>query len=229
MNGLTRALAHVAAIAALALASPSTAAEADDKQAQKLEEAALVYRELLSTPDRGVPEALLESCRCIAVLPRVIKGAVVYGGRAGTGVMSCRDSAGSWSPPSFVRMAGGSWGLQMGAESSDLVLFFMNEASARSVVTSSKLTLGGKAGVAAGPFGRTGEASTDLKLSAEIYTYAKSKGLFAGLSLEGARLSADEKANTAFYGEMVSVPRLLFEHRAPKVPGAAVAFLKTLP
>ena len=211
------------------LCGPAVAAETDAKLDQRLEDATAVYRELLATPDRGVPEALLRDCRCIAVIPHVLKGAMVFGARHGTGVMSCRAARGNWSPPSFVSLTGGSWGLQFGGESSDLVLFFMSERGARSLMNGSKLTLGGKASVAAGPVGRTGEASTDLKLDAEIYTYAKSKGLFAGLSVEGARLAPDQKANTAFYGREVSARQLLFENQAPRVPREAQAFCKALP
>jgi lipid-binding SYLF domain-containing protein len=143
--------------------------------------------------------------------------------------MSCRNAEGKWSPPSFVGITGGSWGLQIGAESSDLVVFFMTERGARSLMTSSRITLGAKASVAAGPFGRSGEASTDLKLNAEIYTYAKSKGLFAGLSIEGARLAADQKSNAQYYGQPVSIKQLLFEHKAPRVPEEAETFRRALP
>jgi lipid-binding SYLF domain-containing protein len=229
MNRLCGSIGFVVVIAAIGLASPALAANTDTKLDQKLTDATAVYRELLSAPDRGVPEALLKKCQCIAVIPHVLKGAFVFGGRFGTGVMSCRNPEGTWSPPSFVRLTGGSWGAQIGAESSDLVLFFMSERGARSLMTSSKITLGGQASVAAGPFGRSGEASTDLKLEAEIYTYAKSKGLFAGLSIAGARLAADKKSNTRYYGQPVSVKELLFEHKAPRVPGEAEEFRKALP
>jgi lipid-binding SYLF domain-containing protein len=229
MNRLASSIGLVAAVAAFGLASTVFAADTDTKLDQKLTDATAVYHELLSTPDRGVPEALLKDCRCIAVIPHVLKGAIVYGARYGTGVMSCRNAEGKWSPPSFVGITGGSWGPQIGGESSDLVLFFMTERGARSLMTSSKITLGGKASVAAGPFGRSGEASTDLKLNAEIYTYAKSKGLFAGLSIEGARLAADKKANAQYYGRPVSLKQLLFEQSAPKVPEEAETFRKALP
>ncbi len=209
--------------------SPAHAADADAKLDQRLTDATAVYHELLSIPDRGVPEALLKNCRCIAVIPHVLKGAFVVGGRFGRGVMSCRNAEGHWSPPSFVTITGGSWGLQIGGESSDLVLFFMTERGARSLMTSSQVTLGGKASVAAGPFGRSGEASTDLKLNAEIYTYARSKGLFAGLSVEGARLSADKKSNAQYYGRPVSVRELLFDPNAPQTSGAADVFRTALP
>jgi len=229
MIRLNGGIGVAALIAVIGLATPAFAADPDTKLDQKLTDATAVYHELLTTPDRGVPEALLKDCRCIAVVPHVLKGAFVYGARFGTGVMSCRNAEGRWGPPSFVRLYGGSWGLQIGGESSDLVLFFMSERGARSLMTSSKITLGGEASVAAGPFGRSGEASTDLKLNAEIYTYAKSKGLFAGLSLAGARLGADRKANTRYYGQPVSVKQLLFEQKAPRVPEEAETFRKALP
>lgn len=211
------------------LAAPALASSPSDAQLERrVRDATAVYKELLSSPDRGVPEALLRDCKCVAVVPHVIKGAMVYGARHGTGVMSCRSGSG-WSAPAFVSLTGGSWGLQFGGESSDLVLFFMSERGARSLMTSSQITLGGKASVAAGPVGRTGEAATDLKLDAEVYTYAKTKGLFAGISIEGARLSADSKANTRYYGRGVTAKQLLFEKRAPRVPDAAGDFATALP
>jgi lipid-binding SYLF domain-containing protein len=138
--------------------------------------------------------------------------------------------ASGWSAPSFVKLTGGSVGPQIGFESTELVLFFMNDRGARSLLTGSKVTLGGKASVAAGPFGRSGEASTDLKLNAEIYSYAKSKGLFAGLSLEGARLAAENEWNAKYYGAGTSVKGLLFEPTSvTNVPEAADGFRRTLP
>jgi SH3 domain-containing YSC84-like protein 1 len=229
MKKLGGSIGWMAVIAAIGLASPAFAAVTHAKLDQKLKDATAVYQELFSTPDRGVPEALVKDCHCIAVIPHVLKGALVYGARYGTGVMSCRVAGGAWSRPSFVSLTGGSWGLQVGGESSDLVVFFMNERGARSLMTSSKITLGGQASVAAGPFGRSTEASTDLKLNAEIYTYAKSKGLFAGLSLAGARLAEDRKSNTVYYGRSVSVKQLLFEAKTPRFSGEAETFLTALP
>lgn len=229
MNRRISRIGLVCAVLVLGLPPAASAAVTAARLGEKLADATAVYRELLATPDRGVPEALLKDCKCVAVIPNVIKGALVYGGRFGTGVMSCRGAHGDWSPPCFVRITGGSWGLQIGGESSDLVVFFMSERGARSLMMGSKLTLGGNASVAAGPFGRSGEASTDLRLKAEIYTYAKSKGLFAGLSVEGARLAADPKSNAKFYGRPVSAKQLLFEHKAPRVPDEAERFRKALP
>lgn len=230
MSKLARTFAAAAAIAALSMTT--TTAFAEEPKAsldQKLENATAVYQELLNAPDRGVPEALLSKCKCVTVIPHAVKGAMVYGARFGTGVMSCRNEAGKWSPPSFVGLTGGSFGPQIGAETSDLVLFFMSERGARSLMTSSKITLGGQAGVAAGPFGRSAEAGTDLKLDAEIYTYAKSKGLFIGAALTGARLAADKKTNKEYYGTNVTLKQLIFEHKAPKVPDSARAFMSALP
>jgi lipid-binding SYLF domain-containing protein len=230
MNRISGSILGAAAmIAVLGLASPAFAADTNASLGQKLGDATAVYHELLATPDRGVPEALLKKCQCIAVIPHVLKGAFVYGARFGSGVMTCRNAAGVWSPVTFVSLTGGSVGFQIGAETSDLVLFFMNERGARSLMTGSKFTLGGQASVAAGPLGRSGEASTDLKLDAEIYTYAKSKGLFAGLSIAGARLAADKKANAQFYGRPVTVKALLFDHKAPVAPEAGETFRKALP
>jgi lipid-binding SYLF domain-containing protein len=218
--------ARLVAVALLLAFMPLTARAG--KLDERLDEARAAYHELLETPDREIPEALLEGCDCIAVIPGVIKGALGYGARFGNGVVSCRDSAGAWSPPAFLRLTGGSIGFQIGAEKSDVVLFFMTERGARSLLES-KFTLGGKVSVAAGPAGRSGEASTDLKLDAEIYSYARSKGLFAGLALEGARLSPDDKANARYYGKKVEAKDLLFEHRSPGLPEGAEAFLKVLP
>lgn len=206
---------------------PARADVADSKLAKKLEDARTVYHELFQEPDRAAPEALVQNCRCVAVIPGVIKGAFGWGARFGQGVVSCRNDAGAWSPPAFLRLTGGSFGLQIGAEKSDVVLFFMTERGAKSLLES-KFTLGGQLSVAAGPVGRTGAASTDLKLDAEIYSYAKSKGLFAGISLEGARLAPDDKAIAEYYGKAVAVQSLLFDHEAPRVPAEAEAFRKEL-
>jgi SH3 domain-containing YSC84-like protein 1 len=222
-------LGIAAVIAATGLTQPAFAKDADEKLEVKLTDATAVLHELLTSPDRGVPQDLLKKCRCIAVLPHVLKGAFVYGARFGSGVMSCRNAGGAWSPPSFVGLTGGSVGPQIGAETSDLVLFFMSERGARSLMTGSKFTLGGAGSVAAGPMGRTGEASTDLKLDAEIYTYAKAKGLFAGLSISGARLAADKKSNAEYYGRSVTVKQLLFDQNAPKSPDGMDQFRKSLP
>ena len=215
----------------VALASVPTVcatAHADDDLNARLQQSREVYQELVRTPDRGIPESLLSGCRCIAVFPHVIKGAFMIGARHGRGVVTCRDTAGRWSPPAFFTLTGGSLGWQVGAEASDVVLFFMSERGAKSLLES-KFTLGGKVGVAAGPVGRTAEASTDAQLNAEIYSYARSKGLFAGLSLEGARLAADAESIRRYYGESLTPRAILFEHRVPNRPPETAKFLGALP
>jgi len=213
------------------LGAPSIAGAKDDqvKYADRVTEAKAVFQELMTASDRSVPKELMENAKCVVVIPDMMKGALGFGARWGSGVMSCRDAQGGWTAPVFVSLKGGSWGLQIGAEKTDLVLFFMTERGARSLVTRSKFTLGGKAAVAAGPLGRSGEAATDLHLKAEIYSYAKSKGLFAGISLEGSSLTVSKKANEAYYGRPVSAQAVLFEHHSPEMPQEAKDFVAVLP
>lgn len=227
MRNHVYALVLCVAVAAAGTASANPSEDAA-KQGKKLTDAKAVYQELVSAPDRGVPKELLEHCKCIAVLPGVLKAAVGYGARHGSGVMSCRTGSG-WSAPAFVNITGGSVGLQLGAQSTDLALFFMNDRGARSLVNGSRLTLGGKASVAAGPFGRSGEASTNLELKAEIYSYSRTKGLFAGVSLEGARLAPNHQDITDYYGRGVTYKQLLFGHLRSTVPSEANAFRSALP
>ena len=206
----------------------ATAAGASDKLDRKLDRSVEVYESLFETPDRKVPEYLLEDAECIAIIPGVIKGALGWGGRHGRGVVSCRNDRGKWSPPAFVKLSGGSLGFQIGGESTDHVLFFMTRRSIESMLES-KFILGGNASVAAGPAGRSAEASTDGKLNAEIYSYAKSRGLFAGVSVEGARLAPDQKAIREYYGRRVWPEDILFEHRVPRLSREARELVKALP
>ena len=219
------ALAMLLVLPAIAAAAT---AESVAKQAKKLTDATAVYQELITAPDRSVPKELLEKCKCVAVLPGVLKAAIGYGARHGSGVITCRTKTG-WSAPAFVNLTGGSWGLQLGAESTDLVLFFMNERGARSLATGTRVTLGGKASVAAGPFGRSGEAATNLELNSQIYSYARSKGLFAGVSLEGARLAPNPKDNIDYFGPGSTYKKLVFGVQPKTMPSEAAAFLKVLP
>ena len=215
----------VLVFAIAASAAPARAADL----AKRLTDARAVYQELITAPDREVPKELLERAKCIAVFPGVIKAAIAYGARHGNGVMTCRGVNGRWSPPAFVSISGGSVGFQLGAESTDLVLFFMNDRGANSLMNGSRITLGGKASIAAGPFGRSGEAGTNLELKAEIYSYARTRGLFAGLSLEGARLAPSSKDNEQYYGKGVSASQLLFGHAPGQVPTEAEHFREALP
>ena len=218
-------LAGLLLAAGTAVAGPSEDAA---KQGKKLTDATAVYHELVTASDRAIPKELLENCKCVAVLPGVLKAAVGYGARHGSGVMICRTANG-WSAPTFVNISGGSFGLQLGAESTDLVLFFMNDRGARSLVNGTRITLGGKASVAAGPFGRSGEVATNLELKSEIYSYARSKGLFAGLSIEGARLGQNSEDVVSYYGRGITPRQLLFGGGPKAIPAEAEAFRKVLP
>ena len=211
-----------------ALALTASPVWGDERLARKVRAAREVYLAALEAPDRAVPKELIEDPECLAVIPGMIKGALGWGGRHGHGVITCRNEEGKWSPPAFVRLSGASFGFQIGAEVTDLLLFFMTERGARSLLTS-KFTLGADASVAAGPVGRTAEAATDLRFKAEIYSYARSRGLFAGLSLEGTRLAPHQKAIRRYYGRRIFPETILFDHDVPRLPAEAREFLAVLP
>lgn len=198
-----------------------------DKFADRVAESTQVFEALIEAPDQGVPQALLDDCECIVVIPHVIKAALGFGGRHGNGIASCRNDQGVWSPPSFVKFSGGSIGFQIGIQASDLVLFMMTEKSAEALL-SRKVTLGVDASVAAGPVGRTVEADTDITLRAEILAYSRAKGLFAGISLEGASLRPDHTAIRKFYGKRTDPEMILMEHQVPKMPDEAREFVQVL-
>ncbi len=204
----------------------ATQAAAEDRFVKKLTHARQALEELYALPE-GLPSWLTDDARCIAVIPSVAQGAFFIGGRHGRGVLACRNAQGDWSPFVFVKITGGSLGLQAGGEATDLVLFFMSERGVRSLLES-RFILGADATVAAGP-GRSAEASTDLKLRAEIYSYAKSRGLFAGLSLHGARLAPDYEWSREYYGERVWPEDVLFLQVVPRMSPEGEALLEALP
>jgi len=168
-------------------------------QYDRAQRAADVLQSLTGTPEKGIPKGLLDDAKGIAVFPHVVKGAFVIGGSWGKGLLSVRERNGNWGAPIYVDLAGGSYGFQIGAEATDLVLVFRSEHGVKSML-SSKLKLGADASVAAGPVGRTAQAATDVKLNAEILAYSRSKGVFAGIALDGAVISLDNSANEKVYG-----------------------------
>ncbi|MGE0885865.1 MAG: lipid-binding SYLF domain-containing protein [Blastocatellales bacterium] len=185
--------------------------------------AATVFKEIMAAPDKSVPADVLDKAVCVAVFPQVIKAGFIVGGRGGRGVASCRTKTG-WSAPAFFDLKGGSVGLQIGAQATDFVLLFMNDGGMNSLLKS-KFEMGGDASVAAGPVGRQAGASTDLKLDAQILSYSRSKGLFAGLELKGAVISLDESDMKAVYGE-TSAENVLRGKKA--TPTEVAAFPTTL-
>ena len=178
--------------------------EDDVKRTNK---AAQVFKEIMNTPDQGIPQELLESVKCIAIIPGDVKFAFIFGGNYGRGLATCRTGHG-WSAPMFVAVEGGSVGYQIGGSSTDLVILFMNDHALQSLL-SDKFKIGADASVAAGPVGRHAAADTDVKLKAEILSYSRAKGVFAGVSLDGAVVQADKSGDEAMYGEHVDRHEIL--------------------
>src|ERR1700690_1646058 len=186
--------------------------------------AAQVFQEIMNTPDQGIPSNLLESAKCIAIIPGDVKFAFVFGGSYGRRLATCRTGQG-WSAPMFVAVNGGSVGYQIGGSSTDLVMLFMNDHALQSLL-SDKFKLGADASVAAGPVGRNAAAGTDLKLNAEILSYSRSKGIFAGVSLDGAVMQADKSGDKAMYGDDVNRHEILDGKVA--IPASARALVEEL-
>jgi len=206
----------LAVLLALLLASPG--AFAKSKEEERLENCARILGEVLNIPD-GIPQDLLDKAECVLVLP-VKKVGFIVGGRVGKGAAVCRTGEkfdGPWSPPAMYELSGGSVGFQIGGEATDFILLVMNPGGVKKLL-SSKFTLGVDASVAGGPKGRTAEAATDAQMGAEILTYSRTKGLFAGVSLEGSPVSQDSEANKKVYGRPIEGRALLVEAAAPAPP-----------
>lgn len=182
----------------LFLFSMNIKAQEKSKETQRVDSAIAVFKEMVELPEEGIPKSLLNKAQAIAVIPGFWKVAWGIGGRHGNGVILVKKGEGDWSYPAFIKMTGGSVGFQIGVQRADIILVFKNKETASSIVKG-KFTLGADAGVAAGPVGRKAEASTDITFAAEIYSYSKSKGLFAGISIEGAAINIDTDATSKFY------------------------------
>ncbi len=189
----------------------------DTENAKRLDEAASVLSEVMSAPDKGIPEDMLEGAHCIVIVPGLKTAAFLVGGKYGKGYMSCRNKSGAgWSAPATVRIEGGSVGFQIGGSQTDLIMLVMNERGV-SKLLGSKFTLGAEGSVAAGPVGRTATAQTDAQMHAEILSWSRSQGLFAGLALEGATLRQDAKDNMQLYGKSLTNREIVTSGvRAPK-------------
>jgi SH3 domain-containing YSC84-like protein 1 len=180
------------------VASPAFFAKDPGDSVKQAQKASKVFQEIMAAPDKAIPASVLDKAQCIAVFPQVLKAGFIFGGRGGRGVASCRVDNG-WSDPAYFDLKGGSFGLQIGAQSTDFVLLFMNHDGMKSLLKN-KFEIGGDASVAAGPVGRQAGASTDLVLDAQILSYSRSKGLFAGLELKGAVISLDDSDMESAYG-----------------------------
>ena len=208
-------------LALLSLGSLCWAGSAREDATERLENATQVMHEIMGAPDNGIPEEVLEHAKCVLVIPHMIKGGFIFGAKAGKGVATCRTASG-WSAPAFITISGGSWGLQIGVQAVDLVMIIQNEKGVQRLL-SSNFQLGADASAAAGPVGRHASAGTDWKMDTEILTYSRAKGIFAGLTLEGASLRQDSDSRHAMYGRRVTTRALLLG-KVP-VPSAAEPFL----
>ncbi|HEV7513827.1 MAG TPA: lipid-binding SYLF domain-containing protein [Candidatus Acidoferrum sp.] len=204
-------------LAILSFGTMGWAASAREDATERLENATQVVHEIMGTPDKGIPEEVLEHAKCVAVVPHMVKGGFIFGGKGGKGVATCRTATG-WSAPAFITISGGNWGLQIGVEAVDLVMIIQNEKGMQRLL-SSNFHVGADASAAAGPVGRHAEAGTNWKMDTEILTYSRAKGVFAGLTLEGASIRQDSDSRHAIYGSKVATRALLLG----KVPAPAAA------
>jgi lipid-binding SYLF domain-containing protein len=212
----------------LALAMLVGYAHAQDKEQDRVENAGKVMQEILAAPD-SIPQSVLDKADCVVVLPSVLKFAIGFGGSYGRGVMTCRGGKtfhGRWGAPTMMALEGGSFGLQLGGQATDFVLLLMNSRAASSILTS-KVKLGANASAAAGPVGRTASAETDATMRAEILSYSRARGLFAGISLAGSTLRPDNDANKSLYGKELSAQDIVFKGEVAP-PASARSLLATL-
>lgn len=189
-----------------ALGAPAYADDRSD-DVERLQKAGTILNEIMSAPDQGIPTEIIGSARCIAVVPSMLKGGLGFGGAYGKGVASCKTGSG-WSAPAFFAVKGGSFGLQIGGQAVDLVMLIMNEEGMKNLLAS-KFKLGADASVAAGPVGRHAEGSTDWKMRAQVLTYSRARGVFAGITLNGAVINQHKDDTRAFYGRMVPFKTIL--------------------
>lgn len=216
----------ISIFAAALIASLATSAQAATELDYRLDTATDILKEFQQIPENAVPSALLSRAYAVAIIPSVIKAGFMFGGSYGRGIVVARRADGQWSNPSFVRLTGGSFGLQIGAQSTDLILVFKTQR-ALDGLSSGKITFGGDAAVAAGPVGREVSAATDVQMQSEIYSYARSRGLFAGVSLDGGWLAMDLKANGEYYQGETSPSKILTDTTIP-APVSGRRFLETL-
>jgi lipid-binding SYLF domain-containing protein len=200
------------------------AGSAREDSVARLQSSVDVLHSIMATPDKGIPEEVLSNAKCILVVPDLIKGGFIFGGKHGRGVASCRISNG-WSAPAFVSVGGGSWGLQIGVEGVDLVMLVMNEQGFQHLL-SSKFQLSGEGSVAAGPVGRHASAGTDWKMNTQVLTYSRSRGAFAGITLEGAVVQQDDDSTRAIYGKHMRFRNIL--SGKVSTPESAEAFVKAV-
>jgi len=202
---------------------------AQHDEIERLESATRVFEEIMDAPDNAVPRAILERAEAVAIIPNTVKAGFIFGGHRGKGVISARTPDGGWSQPAFLTLTGGSFGLQIGCQSVDLVLVIMNRTGLEKLLRN-EFKFGGDASAVVGPLGRDAEATTDLYLRAEILSYSRTRGLFAGVTLKGSTITADRDANERFYGYPFGSGQLVLEEEpaTPADPAAVSAWRRLL-
>jgi len=212
-------------LAAAFLASTMAIAEEEpSEQVKRMDAAATVLDEIMGTPDKGIPQDLLDSAKCVAVIPSMVKIGFIFGGRHGRGIATCRTKSG-WSAPAPFTVTGGSWGLQIGGEAVDVVMLVMNDHGMEKML-SSKFKIGADASAAAGPVGRNVEGATDWKMRAEVLTYSRARGAFAGVTVNGASITQDKDGTRILYGRMIPSAQIL--KGQVKAPDGSHKFLATV-
>jgi lipid-binding SYLF domain-containing protein len=210
---------------AIGLTAPARTASLSAAEVKRIEQAATVLQEIHAAPDKGIPDDLWDKASCVVVVPSLKKAAFVFGGEYGKGLMSCRH-AGAWSAPAYMLVGKGSWGLQIGAQSIDLVLLVMNDTGMKKLLKN-KTSLGAEASVAGGPVGRDARAATDAQMKAEILSYSRTQGLFAGVNLSGGVIKTDDDSNADLYGPNTSAEQVVTSGRiAP--PAVTEPFMRAL-
>src|SRR5438270_10998467 len=216
----------VAFLSVMSLATFSWAGTAKEDSVERLQKSSEVLTQIANAPDKGIPEEVLGKAKCIAIVPHLVKGGFVFGGKHGRGVATCRTADG-WSAPAFISVGGGSWGLQIGVEGVDLIMLIMNDKGMQQLL-SSKFQVSGEGSAAAGPVGRHASAGTDWKLDSEMLTYSRAKGAFAGLTLEGAVIQPDDDSTKAIYSKDIPFRNILTGKVAtPEVAKPFIASIST--
>jgi len=228
MGQLTRSTAAVAALLAVALSARPARADDGSDERERVQEATEILRELTGADDDDIPRHILERAEAVVVIPSLLKGGFVVGAQHGRGILSVRDrGTNTWSAPAFVAMTGGTFGLQIGAQAIDLVLLVMNRDGIDELLKD-EFTLGGSASVAAGPVGRSAKAATDALMTAKILAYSRARGVFAGATLEGSSLRADDDANEEFYGRELETRAIVIDNAVAQAPPVVGTWRTTL-
>lgn len=222
-------LAQVTCAVLISQISLTGLVSAQEEETERLRSATRVLEEIMSAPDSAIPESILKNAEAVAIIPNTIKAGFIFGGHRGKGVISSRDELGEWSSPAFLTLTGGSFGLQIGGQAIDLVLVVMNRRGLENLLQN-QFKIGGDASAVIGPVGRDIEATTDLYLRAEILSYSRTRGLFAGVTLKGSTITADRDANERFYGYPFQSTALVLDGKSgtPTNPDAVNAWIAML-